>query len=292
MKPYRIIFLGTPEFAVPALEALIKDDRFNIIVVITEPDRPAGRGKEIKLSVIKLLGEKHKIPVFQPTLIENCKLKIENLQPDLAVVVAYGQIIPQEILDIPKHGFINIHPSLLPKYRGSSPIQAAILNDDKETGVSIIQLDEKMDHGDVVASVRLKTEDIRLGYQELSEKLSNIGAKLLIKTLPDYLSGKVKAKPQDHTKATFTKLIKKTDGEINWNQPVEFIERQIRAYNPWPSTYTFWGGRRIKICQAHIEYDKLVIDQVQPEGKRQMTWQEFKKGYKNLLNYIDIKVKR
>lgn len=287
MSKYRIIFLGTPEFAVPALKALITS-RQSPVAVITEPDRPAGRGGNLVMSPVKLIAEGYHIPIYQPKKISNLKSQISNLQPEVAIVVAYGQIIPKEILKIPKFGFINIHPSLLPKYRGPSPIQAAILNGDQETGVSIIKLDEKMDHGDVVATEGLKNErNKELTCPALSEKLAILGAKLLLKTLTPYLSGKIKLTGQDRTQATYTKLIKKSDGLIDWDEPIEKIERKIRAYNPWPSTYTILNGQRLKICQAHSSYGKLIVDQVQLEGKKQVSWDNFIRGYKKKIPFID-----
>jgi methionyl-tRNA formyltransferase len=290
MKKSNIIFLGTPEFAVSALQKLI-DENYNICAVITEPDRQSGRGKKIIFSPIKLLAQKYNIPIFQPTKIENCKLKIENLCPDLAIVVAYGQIIPNKILKIPKMGFINIHPSLLPKYRGPSPIQSTILNGDDETGVTIIKLDEKMDHGKVIISsnlTRLDSQKARLeaqsselwNYQNLSNDLSKLGADLLIKVLPDYLLNKITLKDQDHSKATFTKLINKSDGLIDWNESIEAIDRKIRAYNPWPGAYTILDGKILKICNTHVENNKLTIEQVKMEGKNQVLWTDFVRGYK------------
>lgn len=318
MKKIKILFLGTPEFAVPTLEALIANGQ-SPIAVITEPDRPAGRGKKVVVSPIKQFVDQYnkqmtrnsfpskadqndrQIPIFQPEKIKAISHKLYAIKPTLAVVVAYGQIIPKEILKIPKFGFLNIHPSLLPKYRGPSPIQAAILNGDQEAGVSIIKLDEKIDHGPILARQELEIPitkhqipnkfQITIDYQNLSKKLSLLGANLLIKTLSDYLSGKITPKPQDHTKATYTRLIKKLDGLINWNEPLETIERKIRAYNPWPSSFTFLNKIRVKICQAHIEYDKLVIDKVQPEAKCQMNWKEFRRGNQNFLKYLDKKVK-
>lgn len=287
MKKYKIIFLGTPGFALPSLQALIKDASFEVGAVITEPDKPAGRNRKLTPPPVKILAEKYYIPVWQPDKIRNLKLKIKNLQPHVAVVVAYGQIIPKEILEIPEHGFINIHPSLLPKYRGPAPIQAAILNNNKQTGVTLMKMDEKMDHGDVVASCKLQGLSCKVNYQNLSEKLARVGADLLIKTLPDYLAGKIKGHPQNHQKATYTKLIKKVDGLINWKEPIKIIERKIRAYNPWPGCFTYLNGKRLKIIKAHLESNKLVFDEVQLEGKKPLNWQEFKLGWKQKLDFSD-----
>ncbi|EKD56084.1 MAG: hypothetical protein ACD_58C00304G0012 [uncultured bacterium] len=307
MNKHRIIFFGTPEFAVPSLQILIDSGslaRLGInqspIAVVTEPDRPAGRGKKLKYSSVKELAQKNNLQIYQPEKISTLSSQLSALEPDVAIVVAYGQIIPKEILEIPKFGFINLHPSLLPKYRGPSPIQAAILNGDKVTGVTIIKLDEKMDHGPILAQQELeianskkqKTNKIQIpiDYENLSKELAKLGAELLIKTLPDYLNNKIKPINQDHTKATFTKLINKSDGLINWSEPVDLIERKIRAYNPWPGAYTFINNKRLKICQAHIKYDKLIIDLVQLEGKKIITWSEFIRGHKDIINLLDEKI--
>lgn len=302
MKKYRTIFFGTPQFAVPALESLIKDNRFDVVAVVTEPDQKSGRGKKIVFSPVKLTAMKYNITVLQPEKMQAISYKLKAKSFDAAVVCAYGQIIPKKILEITKYGFINIHPSLLPKYRGPSPIQTAILNGDRKTGVTIIKVDEKMDHGPILAQqglefpnkYQISNDQIsKLNYLEISKILSKLGAELLIKILPGYLEGKIKPKAQDHKKATFTKLIRKEDGLINWNEPVEIIERRIRAYFPWPGTYTFLNKKRFKIIKAHlktstsgVEVGKLVLDLVQLEGKKEMSWQEFCRGYRQNLDKL------
>lgn len=309
MKKYRLIFFGTPQFAVPALEALIKDERFDVIAVVTEPDRKSGRGNNLVFSPIKNFVTKYNkerdsstgarndtkgtILLLQPEKIQAIGYKLKAISWEVAVVAAYGQFIPKEILGIPKYGFVNIHPSLLPKYRGPSPIQAAILNGDKKTGVTIMKMDEKMDHGEIIDFATDNSQLTTINSEELSEKLSKLGAELLIKVLPDYLEGKIKPKPQDHTKATFTKLINKSDGQINWKEPVKTIERKIRAYFPWPGTYTFINSKRLKILKAHLAKsayevgagDRLVLDKVQLEGKKPVSWQEFKRGYRHPIDF-------
>jgi len=227
--------------------------------------------------------------VLQPEKIENCKLKIENLQPDLAIVCAYGQIIPKEILEIPKFGILNIHPSLLPKYRGATPIQTAILNGDKQTGVTIMKMDEKMDHGKIVKSQKLKVKS--QNYIELSKELANTGAKLLIQILPGYLNGKIITNPQNHTQATFTQLIKKGDGLIDWQKGAQKIDQQIRAYFPWPGSYFMVDNKRFIIHQAHLAKNQLVIDEIQPENKPVITFSQFKLGYPKILTKLPNFVK-
>lgn len=284
MKKYKIIFLGTPEFSLSSLQALIDDDRFEILAVITEPNRPAGRNRQLTPPPVKVLAQQHKIQVLQPEKIQAISYKLYAISPDVAVVVAYGQIIPQEILDIPKRGFVNIHPSLLPEYRGPAPIQAAILNNDKRTGVTLMKMDKELDHGPILAKSQWLIAK-SVNYQKLSKQLSALGAELLIKHLSDYLDRKIKPQHQNHQKATYTKILKKSDGEIKWQEPVEIIERKIRAYNPWPGCYTYLDSKRLKILKAHLKNNKLVFDQVQLEGKKPLSWQEFRRGWKQKLDF-------
>jgi methionyl-tRNA formyltransferase len=281
----KIIFIGTPEFGAIILEELVKNN-YQPILVITNPDKLAGRKQVLTSPPVRLAAQKYKIPIEQPERIKNLELRIKNLKPDLVICAAYGQIISKEILEIPKYGCFNIHPSLLPKYRGPSPIQTAILNGDKKTGVTIMLMDEKMDHGPILAKRELKITNPKseITYQELHDKLAEIGAKLLIKTIPDWINGKIKPQTQNEKKATYTKIIKKEDGKIDWKKPAQEIERQIRALNPWPGTFTFIKKRgkkiRIKICQAELsKNNQLIIKKLQPESKKPMSFEDFKKGY-------------
>src|SRR3989344_2543834 len=301
----KIIFFGTPEFAVPTLKALHQEG-YNIVLVVIQPDKPVGRKGILTPPPVKVLTKELGLEVCQR--FDNLKLKTKSLKPDLGVVVAYGEIIPKDILDLFPLGILNIHPSLLPKYRGPSPIQATILNGDKETGVSIIKLDEKMDHG-----AKLKTQNLKLKtddtYVSLSQRLAMAGAQLLIDILPNYLVGKIKPVPQDDARATFTKIITKEDGRINWQKSAEEIERQIRAYAPWPGCFSEFvvNGKKInvKIIEAIHElplqddnqtnigqfsiqngqlfvqcgHGALLIEKIQPEGKKEMTAKEFINGY-------------
>jgi len=279
----RIIFIGTPEFGAIILEELVKNN-YQPVLVITNPDKPVGRKQVLTPPPVKLAAQKYKISIEQPEKIKNSKIKIQNLEPDLIITAAYGQIIPKEILKIPKYGCLNIHPSLLPKYRGPSPIQAAILNGDKETGVTIMLMDEKMDHGPILNQRELEFSILNFQFSKLHDRLADLGAKLLLETIPDWINGKIKPQTQDEKKATYTKIIKKEDGEINWKKPAQEIERQIRAFNSWPGAFTFIQKKgkkiRIKICQAELSKDnKLIIKKLQPEGKKPMSFEEFKKGY-------------
>jgi len=258
IKP-RIVFMGTPEFGAVILEKLGQSE-FKPILVVTETDKPVGR-KQIRTGAVtpppvKVIAQKYSIPIEQPERIENLKLKIENLKPDLIIVAAYGQIIPKDILDIPRYRCINVHPSLLPKYRGPSPIQHAILNGDEETGVTIMLVNEKIDSGPILSNTKYKMSTVhtqqntKYTYTELSKELAEVGAKLLINTIPQWLKGEIKPRPQDESKATYTKILIKEDGKIDWQKSAEQIERQIRAFSPWPGTFAFLDGEKLKILEV------------------------------------------
>jgi methionyl-tRNA formyltransferase len=267
----KFVFFGTSEFGAIILGKLIQAGIPPDFVVST-PDRPAGRGYAIRSSPVKIVAQKHGIIVRE---------NLEGSKPDLIVLAAYGKILPKDILDIPKKGALNVHPSLLPKYRGPSPVQATILQGEKTTGVSIILMDEEIDHGPIVANSKFQIPNSKIVYPELHDKLAEIGADLFIKTIPEWIEGKIEPKPQDHAKATFTKKISKEDGRIDWTKPAEYIERQVRAFYPWPSAFTFWKGKRIKILKAHVEQRTLIIDELQLEGKKPTTLQDFLLGHKD-----------
>ena len=213
---FKIIFFGTPDFAMPVLEALIKNG-YNV--------------SHLKTKSLK-----------DDSVFEEFK----SLNPDLCVVAAYGKIIPKRYLEIPKYGFINVHPSLLPKYRGPSPVQTAIMNGDAETGASIMLVDEEVDHGPVLTKATYRIPDTKY-HIEIAEDIFGLGAKLLVETLPKYTNGEIKPEPQDHSQATSTKMFSRIDGRINWNEPAEKIYNQIRALNPEPGTWTTWNGKVINI---------------------------------------------
>jgi len=302
---YKIIFIGTSEFGAIILKELTK--KYKPVLAITSPDKPAGRKQILTPPPVKTSAQKHSIPLLQPLKIANCKLKIRNLKPDLIIVAAYGQIIPKEILDIPQYGSLNVHPSLLPKYRGPSPIQTAILKGDKKTGVTIFLMDKKIDHGKIISSSQFSIFNKKISYPELSKKLAKLGAELLIKTIPKWIKGEIKPQVQDESKATYTKILKKEDGKINWSESAENIERKIRAFEPWPGTFTFWRKKRLKITEVEIKdlnknltpgktfkennllcvkcKDKsLIIKKIQPEGKKPMNSEEFLKGNSDIIN--------
>ena len=275
----KIIFMGTPEFSVTILDVLIDSD-YEITAVITNPDAPVGRKQILTPSPVKVVAEKNKIPLIQLD-------EIRNLDVDLAIVAAYGKIIPKNILGIPRFETINIHPSLLPRYRGASPIQNAILNGDKKTGITIMKLDEEMDHGPILANGGLPIADSDT-YESLSQKLAKIGAELLIKIIPEYISGKIKPIEQKHAEATYTKIIKKEDGKIDWSKSAIEIERMTRAFYPWPAAWTIWNGKILKILEAEVRGGSLAIKKLQLEGGKILSIEEFINGHKD-FNVASLK---
>ncbi len=294
----KIIFMGTPGFGAIILEGLIKNN-YKPALVITAPDKPVGRKQILTPPLVKIIAQKYKIPVEQPKKVLNYKLQATRMKPDLIIIAAYGEIIPKEILEIPKHGCLNVHPSLLPKYRGPSPIQTIILNGDKETGTTIILIDEKMDHGPIITNRQLPISDPKITTDELSKELAVLSIDLLVEIIPKWINGEIKARPQDKSKATYTKIIKKEDGKINWKKSAIEIERQIRAFYPWPGTFTFWKGKRIKILKAEASKtapennlaikcgkDYLIIKKLQPEGKKPIEINDFLRGHPDFINFI------
>ncbi len=280
----RLFFFGTADFSAPALEALI-DAGFNIVAVITKPDKPGGRGQQLIVPAVKKIAEAHGIKVFQPLKFKEIREELEALKPDAGVVVAYGKIIPQSVIDLFSKGLINTHASLLPKYRGPAPIEAAILNGDKETGITLMQIDAGMDTGPTYVAESINIEGAtRL---ELYEKLSKLGSEMLVKHLPDILSGKLKPKAQDESQASVIPMISKEDGQIDWNKPAVEIERQVRAYLGWPGSKTELGGIEVTVTAAHIGEPEpkdlakgsLIIDRLKPAGKKEMTGKEFLAGH-------------
>ncbi len=249
----RVVFMGTPDFAVPALSRLHKSDH-ELVLVVTQPDRPKGRGRKLTPPPVKIAAEKKGYEIFQPESILDKKLeeKLSNLRPDLVAVVAFGFILTRSLLEIPRLGAVNIHGSLLPKYRGPAPIQWAIINSEDTTGVTAIQMDEKMDTGDI-----LLAEETEIGPDETSatlhDRLSELGGDLLVRVMDQLAVGSATSMPQDHTQATYCALLKKKDGQINWSLPAKRIEAFIRGVTPWPGAYTFYGDKRLKIFKAKVE---------------------------------------
>ncbi|OGE07724.1 methionyl-tRNA formyltransferase [Candidatus Curtissbacteria bacterium RIFCSPLOWO2_02_41_11] len=278
----KIVFFGTNRLAQIVLEELIKSN-YKPQLIITAPDKKAGRGQERQMSPVKQTALKNNLEILQPKDLYESNVKSRLSNVDLSILVAYGQIIPKEILIAPKYGFINVHPSLLPKYRGPSPIQTAILSDDKKIGISIIILDELIDHGPILIQkkITISPKDTHLS---LVEYLGKIGARLLIQILPEYLAGSLKPKTQNHSQATFSKRIKKSNGYIDLNNPPDSktFDRMIRAFYPWPGVYT-----KLKIKNEKLKIIKFLPGNlIQPEGKRPMTTKEFLNGYPETKKFI------
>lgn len=306
----KIIFFGTPQFAVPFFNSISTDAAFEIVGVVTQPDKPVGRKQIITPPPIKEAAVAKNIPVFQPEKLKsdiNIINNLKQLNPNLAIVVAFGQIIPQEILNIFPNGNINVHPSLLPKYRGASPIQSAILNGDEKTGITIMLMDEKMDHGPILAQ-----QEIILDGNETNESLHNLAAELgknfLIETVKKYLAKEIEPQEQTHEAATFCQSINKDEAKINWSQSAKAINQKIRAFYPWPVAWTTLDDKRLKIFPpAIIISDKkssgeiflvdnklavscgeqaITLKKIQLEGKREMTAEEFLAGNHDIVGKI------
>ncbi len=242
----KIVFMGTPEFALPSLERLLA--AHELLAVVTQPDRPAGRGKGLRQSPVKRLALAAGLPVLQPRKIRDPAAiqALRMLDADLFVVVAFGQILPQALLDLPRFGTLNVHASLLPRWRGAAPIQAAIRAGDEQSGATVMLLDAGLDTGPLLASrpITLTSDETS---QSLHDKLAHLGADLLLDTLPGYLSGDIAPMPQDDAQASYAPQIKKADGMIDWRQSAVEIDRLARAYTPWPGIYSFWRGKTLKI---------------------------------------------
>jgi methionyl-tRNA formyltransferase len=240
MTPLRIIFMGTAELSCASLEKLAQDKNFCVLAVVTQPDKPKGRDLKLTPSPVKVLAQKLNLPVLQPLKArdEPFIAELRALAPDLIVVIAYGQILPPAILDLPRHGCLNVHTSLLPKYRGAAPIQWAIANGDPETGVTVMKMDAGLDTGPIVSLRRtaiLPSDDSQI----LHDRLAQLGADLLVETIPDYVAGKIPPQPQPAEGSTYAAKIKKEDGHIDWTQPAEKIWNRLRAFTPWPGAFTF-----------------------------------------------------
>jgi len=260
-EPLRVVFMGTPEFAVPSLRALVQyaaparlwSSGLDIVGVLTRPDKPAGRGRQLAASPVKRYAEEQGIHVYQPGSLRTPEAQalLRSLAPDVIVVAAYGQILPKAVLDLPTHSCLNVHASLLPRWRGAAPVAAAILAGDAETGVTIMQMEEGLDTGPIVAQRALPiAADDTTGT--LVAKLATLGADLLIDTLPRWVAGGVSPRPQDEARATMTRPLRKEDGRLDWSRPAAELERQVRAYSPWPGAFTLWNGQIVKIARAHV----------------------------------------
>ncbi len=261
----KIVFMGTPEFGLPSLKGLLT--AHEVLAAVTQPDRPAGRRKALRQSPVKQMALAAGIPVLQPKrLREPTAMKaLREFDADLYVVVAFGQILPQAVLGLPRFGAINVHASLLPRWRGAAPIQAAIRAGDAESGVTIMLLDAGLDTGPLLSRRAVRLSHDETG-QSLHDKLSQIGADLLLDTLPEYLMGEREAQQQDDSLATYAPQIKKEEGEIDWSQPAVAIDRLVRAFRPWPGTYTRWEGKALKVIAGRASEGKAAPGEVVEAG--------------------------
>jgi methionyl-tRNA formyltransferase len=300
-KNSKIVFMGSPDFSVPTLRALAEN--YSVVGVVTQPDRPSGRGRKLTPPPIKTLALELGIPFIQPKKLSETQA-MEQLRvwaPDVVVVAAFGQILKQDVLDLPKFGCINVHASLLPRWRGAAPINAAILHGDEETGITIMKMDAGLDTGPILSQrpVRIKPNETA---GSLFETLSQLGVELLLDTLPGYLAGEIQPKPQPEEGATYAHMLKKKDGLLDFSRPAEELGRKVRAFNPWPGTYFEWDGNLLKVHRAAINPGKmregerlvvndlpavatsdglLVLEKVQPAGKKPMLGKAFLAGARN-----------
>lgn len=281
----QFIFFGTDKFSIQVLETL-RTGGLKPTALIAPPDRPQGRHLKLTPPPIIAWAQQHQIPYYQPASLKKLEPEIDtvlqNPELDFFLVASYGKIIPATILDYPKNGVLNIHPSLLPKYRGATPIESAILAGERETGVSIIKLDTDMDHGPLLAQ-ELYPLPAEINYLELRDELAKIGAKLILSLLPSYLAGTLAPQEQDHSKATFTQKIVKADGQIDLTAAPEKNDRKIRAFISWPGTFFQFNHAgqiiRVLIKKARLVDGQLVIERVIPAGKKEMSWDSFCRGY-------------
>lgn len=278
----KIIFFGTSEFAVPALETLYEAG-FDL-TVITMPDQPVGRKKILTPPPIKIAADKFGLKVLQPSRLKDDVFfeEYKSLQPDFCVIAAYGKIIAERYISAPKYGFINIHPSLLPKYRGPTPMQTAILNGDSETAVTIIQIDKDMDHGPIFVQKKYAIGPNET-LPELHDRLAKEGATLLIDVIKNFST--IKLLEQNHNQATFTKIFDRADGKIDWSRPTQEIYNQIRALNPEPGTWTTWNNKILNIKKATLVDGKLSLITIQLEGKKETSFADFLSGHTDFNIY-------
>jgi methionyl-tRNA formyltransferase len=277
----RVVFLGSDEFSQTVYTGL-RESGFNVMAVISETAKPSGRGKVLKEPVMANIAKEQQIAVFQPETKEDITHILKQLEPDLLVLASYGKILARETLEIPPYGCLNVHPSLLPKYRGATPLQSTILAGDETTGVTIMKMSPTVDAGEIVAQVEIPIDDDET-TSSLKEKTAQIGSKLLVRVLPSFALALAPTEVQDEELVIKTVKLSKSDGEINWSDDVTKIDRQIRALNPWPGTFTWVGGKRLKILEAKKTGDVLTLKTVQLEGKSPAVWSDFVRGHKEEL---------
>lgn len=295
----RIVFMGSPEFSVPSLRELAR--QYTVVGVVTQPDRPAGRGRNLTPPPVKVLAQELDIETIQPEKLREpfAQEKLQSWGPDLIVVTAFGQILRKSVLELPRYGCINVHASLLPRWRGAAPIQATILHGDPTSGATIMIMDPGVDTGPMLAqqALEIRADDTAAA---LGERLSQVGAALLIQTLPGYLDGSIRPQPQDNEQATYAPMLSKEEGRLDFSQDAASLERRVRAFNPWPGAFMDWQGQPLKIHRARVvsssghpsgrrcvieglpgvitSQGTLVFEELQPAGKRSMSGQDFLRG--------------
>jgi methionyl-tRNA formyltransferase len=303
----RLVFLGSPDFALPTLRGLLAG--YEVVGVVTQPDRPAGRGRALHPPPVKEVAERAGIPVFQPPRLRGrgALAQLKRWAPDVIVVAAYGQILRPELLEMPRFGCLNVHASLLPRWRGAAPVQAAILNGDATTGVTIMLMDPGMDTGPILSQRANPILPDDTGGS-LSAKLSVVGADLLLEVLPAHLRGQLHPRQQDETEVTYAPLLSKADGRMDLRRPASFLERQVRAFDPWPGSYLEWNGRRLVVKKAHAVIGEsaeigrvqmlngfpaigtpdglLVLDSIQPAGRTEIPGDAFVRGARGLIGAL------
>jgi len=305
----RVVFMGTPGFAVPSLQAL--HERYQVALVVTQPDRPAGRRRAVTESAVKAAARALGLPLFQPDSLRGPQglAALERARPGVIVVAAFGEILRQDVLSLPPHGAVNVHASLLPRHRGAAPVAAAILAGDAVTGVSIMLMDAGMDTGPILGQAEepIHPDDTTAA---LTARLAGLGAQLLATTLPRWLQGKLTPRPQEGGQATYAPQIRKEDGLIDWTEPAVIIERQTRAFDPWPGAYSYWQGRRLKITRAEplpawcgpeepgtvvgagqgvavaTGEGALLLHELQAEGKRRVDCASFLRGQPGFVGSV------
>ena len=298
----KVVFMGTPDFAVSTLESLVKGGH-EVIAAVTQPDKPKGRGKAVQYTPVKEKALEYEIPVYQPVKARDPEFVelLKGMDPDVIVVVAFGQLLPKAILDIPKYGCVNVHASLLPKYRGAAPIQWAVIDGEEVSGVTTMLMDEGLDTGDMLEKAEIVLDEKETGGS-LFDKLSALGGELILSTLEKMENGTITRTPQGDSTTSYAKMLKKTMGEIDWHMEAVKIERLIRGLNPWPSAYTSLKGKTVKIWSADVvagestgnpgrvtvTKDKLLVEcgenflsitELQLEGKKRMETAAFLRGF-------------
>ncbi len=310
----RIVFMGTPEFAVPTLAKLA--DRFEVAGVFTQPDKPAGRGQQLTAPPVKRFAQERSLPVYQPRTLrdEAVQAQLAALRPDVIVVAAYGLILPKAVLDLPPHGCINVHASLLPRYRGAAPIPAAILDGQAETGITLMRMDEGLDTGPIIAQAAIKiNSDDTTG--DLTSRLAELGAQKVIEVLSHWIAGAISPQSQDESRATWAPKFSKADGRLDWSQSALSLSRRVRAFSPRPGTFTHWNGKLVRILSVQVTSHTLEkapasqgivglvvrdggdigvvtgdsilrLVEIQLEGKRAMSAQDFARGQPTFIGSV------